>query len=183
MMSVHWRWRRQALCLTCLTLGLWLLAGLLTAWAAPGASEPGGFHRAATPAETALDRVLRLSEKDPNLVEFLLATPQYKAKADKGYAQYFTARLRADLAAMERASVAENCQGKYIDGELCGLDYNPLTCAQDLSDKAYLYRTSSSDDVRAVIDYKWPGTADPLASFDMIREAGAWKLDAVRCLP
>ena len=180
MLSAHWGWRCHALCLT---LGLWLLASLPAAWAAPRASEPGGYHRAATPAETALDRVLRLSEKDSNLVEFLLATPQYKAKNDKGYGRYFTARLRADLAAMERASVAENCQGKYIDGELCGLDYNPLTCAQDLSDKAYLYRTSSSDDARAVIDYKWPGTADPLASFDMIREAGAWKLDAVRCLP
>lgn len=178
MKSAHWGWRSQALCLT---LGLWLLAGLLTAWAAPRASEPGEFHRAATPAETALDRVLRLSEKDPNLVEFLLATPLYKAKADKGYARYFTARLRADLAAMERASVTENCQGKYLEGELCGLDYNPLTCAQDLSDKAYLYRTSSSDDARAVIDYKWPGEKQPAARFVLVREDGQWKVDAVTC--
>jgi hypothetical protein len=147
------------------------------------AAGPGGFHRAATEPEKTLDRVLRLSEKDPALVEFLLATPQYKAKAGKDYGRYVTSRLRADLAALERAAVAENCQGKYLDGELCGLDYNPLTCAQDMADGAYLYQTEFSGDGRADIAYKWPGQKAVVARFALVQEGGVWKLDAVTCQP
>ncbi|KHK04068.1 hypothetical protein [Desulfovibrio sp. TomC] len=174
---------------------LWLLVGVLAVvvldlgaglsgqTAVALALGQGGYHRAATEAEKTLDRVLRLSEKDPDLVAFLLATPQYKARAGKDYGRYVTPRLRTDLAALERATVAENCQGKYLDGELCGLDYNPLTCAQDLADGAYLYQTASSGDGRAEISYKWPGEKDSLGRFTLVQDGGVWKIDAVTCLP
>lgn len=158
-------------------------AGPAAQMALAQASGPGGFHRAATEPEKTLDRVLRLSEKDPNLVEFLLATPQYKAKSGKDYGRYVTPRLRTDLAALERATVAENCQGKYLDGELCGLDHNPLTCAQDMADGAYLYQTESAGDGRADIAYKWPGQKAVVARFALVQEGGVWKIDAVTCLP
>ena len=174
---------------------LWLLVGVALAvvfsmGAGPAgqtalarASGQGGYHRAATEAEKTLDRVLRLSEKDPDLVEFLLATPHYKAKPGKDYGRYVTPRLRTDLAALERAAVAENCQGKYIDGELCGLDYNPLTCAQDLADGAYLYQTESPGGDRAEIAYKWPGGKVVVARFTLVQDGGVWKIDVVKCQP
>ncbi|MHC1789381.1 YqhG/Tai3 family protein [Solidesulfovibrio sp.] len=171
------RWARL------LTMALWLLAGSAAATAAAQATGPGNWHRAAMEAERTLDRVLRLSEKDRNFLEFLLGTPQYQARPGKDYGRNVTARLRGSMAALERAAVTENCQGRYIDGELCGLDYNPLTCAQDEGQGAYRYKTESSGDDRAVIAYTWPGMQGMVASFRLVQEGGVWKIDAVTCRP
>lgn len=140
-----------------------------------------GFHPVETPIEKTVDTVLRLSEKDSNLLEYVLHTPQYDAKTDKGYARYFTRRLLDDMAAMEQKAVLENCNGKYVEGEICGTDYNPLTCSQDGSEAPYQYKTESSDAGKAVIAYKWKSEKDPQARFDLVEEGGAWKIDAVRC--
>ena len=48
------------------------------------------YHRAASQQENTLDTILRNSEKDQNLIEFVLRTPFYKSNKDKGYARYFT---------------------------------------------------------------------------------------------
>ncbi|MHC1710730.1 MAG: DUF3828 domain-containing protein [Solidesulfovibrio sp.] len=151
----------------------------------PAPKASATFHVATSDAEKALDHVLVLSGKHNNLLEFVLHTPAYKPKADKGYARYFTARLLTDMAAMEKKAVQKNCKGKYIKGELCGTDYNPLNCAQDDSELPYLYDTTSSAEGKAVITYKWQdgGTEEPLATFEMLQEGGEWKIDAVQCRP
>ena len=148
--------------------------------AKPTAGRP---HPAATEGEKALDKLLRLSEKRYGLVAAVLGRPG-GGKGDAALARELTtARLRRDLTELERKAVRDNCKGRYIPGELCGLDYNPLTCAQDESDAPYSYRTTVASADRADIVYSWPGAANPSASFVMVREGEAWKLDAVRCLP
>lgn len=143
----------------------------------------GRPHPAATEAEKALDKLLRLSEKRYGLVAAVLGRPG-GGKGDAALAgELTTARLRQDLAGQERKAVRDNCKGRYVPGEICGLDYNPLTCAQDESDAPYGYRTTAATADRADIAYFWPGAASPSARFVMVREAGAWKLDAVKCLP
>ena len=62
--------------------------------------EAAGFHPASSPVETLVDKVLRLSEKEQQLLEYVLHTPQYDAKNGKDYARYFTKRLLDDMAAM-----------------------------------------------------------------------------------
>jgi len=177
----------RCVCLLVLSLLFWTVVGL---FAGPSplvlAGAPGGgasaFHPAAGDAEKTLDRVLRLSEKDANLLDFVRRTPDYKPKADKGYVRYFTKRFLDAMAAMEKKAVRENCQGKYSDGEICGLDYNPLTCAQDRADNAYRYATdASSEEGMASVRYTWPGSKKPLAAFGMVQEGGQWKIDSVRC--
>ncbi|BAH75578.1 hypothetical protein [Solidesulfovibrio magneticus] len=146
----------------------------------PAAGRP---HPAATEAEKALDKLLRLSEKRVGLVAALLGRPG-GGKGEAALARELTTvRLRHDLSELERKAVRDNCKGRYIPGELCGLDYNPLTCAQDESDAPYSYRTTAATADRSDITYSWPGSAAPSASFVMVREAGVWKLDAARCLP
>lgn len=140
-------------------------------------------HVATTDAEKQLDRIVRLSEKDQNLSEFVLGTPAYKPKADNGYAKLFTKRLRAAMAEHERAAVKENCKGRYIPGELCGLDYNPLTCAQDEAEKPYRYKTEHAASDKVVIVLARPGEKKPAVRFEMARKGGQWKLDAAHCLP
>ena len=148
--------------------------------AKPAAGRP---HPAATEAEKALDKLLRLSEKRYGLVAAVLSRPG-GGKGDAALAgELTTVRLRRDLAELERKAVRDNCKGRYVPGEICGLDYNPLTCAQDESDAPYSYRTTAGAADQADIAYSWPGAAAPSASFVMVREAGAWKLDAVKCLP
>ena len=149
----------------------------------PSAIAPKGYHTASSEAETALDAILRLSDKDDNMLNFVLHTPDYKPKADKGYAGHFTQRLLRDMAEMEKKAVQQNCKGKYIKGELCGTEYNPLTCAQDASDSGYLYRTDSSGNSKATISYAWPGEKKRLAVFEMVLENGRWKIDSVTCNP
>jgi len=146
----------------------------------PAAGRP---HPAATEAEKALDKLLRLSEKRFGLVAAVLGRPS-GGKNDVALArELITARLRQDLAGQERRAVRDNCKGRYVPGEICGLDYNPLTCAQDESDAPYSFRTTAATVDRADIVYVWPGAATPSASFVMVWETGVWKLDAVRCLP
>jgi hypothetical protein len=149
----------------------------------PTAMAMQGYHLASSDAETTLDAILRLSDKDDNMLNFVLHTPDYKPKADKGYAKHFTQRLLHDMAEMEKRELKSKCGGKYLKGELCGTEYNPLTCAQDASDSGYLYRTDSSVDSKAIISYAWPGEKKRLAVFEMIRENGRWKLDSVTCNP
>ena len=150
----------------------------------PGKPEAVRPHPAATEAEKALDKLLRLSEKRYGLVAAVLGRPG-GGKGDAALARELTtARLRQDLAGQERKAVRDNCKGRYVPGEICGLDYNPLTCAQDESDAPYGYRTTTSSTAdQADIAYSWPGAASPSARFVMVREAGAWKLDAAKCLP
>uniref|UniRef100_I2Q134 DUF3828 domain-containing protein n=1 Tax=Desulfovibrio sp. U5L TaxID=596152 RepID=I2Q134_9BACT len=162
---------------------LWLVLVLLIAAAPAHPAGNAGYHVAASEAEKALDKVLHLSGKDPNLLEFVLRTPSYKPKADKGYARFFTKRLLDDMAAQEKAAVQENCNGRYVAGELCGLDYNPLTCAQDEPAGAYRYKTESSAEEKAVVAYKWPEEKDKAATFEMVEEGGMWKVDRVTCRP
>ncbi|WP_300157437.1 DUF3828 domain-containing protein [Solidesulfovibrio sp.] len=165
---------------TALAMGLALLP--LPKTAAAGDVSPKSWHQPETDAEKALAKVLRLSEKDQNLLEFVLRTPFYKAKAGKGYARFFTRRLLSDMAAMERATVRENCRGKYLPGELCGTDHNPLTCAQDAME-GYLFMTQSQDATHAAIAYRWPTETKTAARYDLVHEDGVWKLDRVRCGP
>jgi hypothetical protein len=149
----------------------------------PTAMALKGYHTASSEAEMALDEILRLSDKDDNMLNFVLRAPDYKPKADKGYAGHFTQRLLRDMAEMERREVKSKCGGKYIQGELCGTEYNPLTCAQDMSDSGYLYRTDSSGGSKATISYAWPGEKKRLAVFEMVLEHGRWMIDSVKCNP
>ena len=182
--GAHMKYFRLLLVFQLLLLGLGAIAATASGQVQDG-PEPNlsAYHLAASDAEKTLDRVLRSSEKDANLLDFVLHTPWYKPRADKGYVGYFTKHFLSVMAEMEKKAVKDNCKGKYLKGEICGLDYNPLTCAQDQAETRYLYRADSSDDAKAVISYVWPGEAQRAAVFEMLYENGCWKIDAVRCRP
>lgn len=166
--------------LAVLAIGVGLFLSPIVAMA--GNTSPQPWHPPQTEAEKTLATVLRLSEKDQNLLEFMLRTPFYKAKSDKGYARFFIQRLLSDMAAMERAAVKENCRGKYVPGELCGTDHNPLTCAQDEMD-GYLFKTQSQDATHALLASRRPTEKRTVAQYELVHEDGMWKLDRVHCGP
>ncbi len=148
-------------------------------------AKDGTFHTATTPAEKALAHVLDLSSKDGNLFSFVLNHPDRDHTKDLTYQGFFTNELLATLAERERKLVEESCGGVYLDGEICGMDYDPIACAQDYSDSGNLYRSEMSQSDLAIISYTVPGDladqATPIAQYRLVRRGEAWLIDSVRC--
>lgn len=86
------------------------------------------------------------------------------------------------VADVERRLVKKTCGGVY-DGEICGLDFNPVTCAQDYSEDGYVYRTEDTGHGAAVVSLKWPRLSGVVATYRMIRSDNHWIMDGVECGP
>lgn len=148
-------------------------AAVLASPAAWGAATPAGLHPPKSPAETALDKILKIADRDDELLDNLLHRyPVAKAK-QIDYRPMLTAQLIAAMQAEERRLVKQDCGGKYLEGELCGMDYSPVTCAQDTV-TPYTYRTVAQHDRDAII-------AGPAATYRMVQAGRGWQLDGVKC--
>ncbi|MBI5427493.1 MAG: sel1 repeat family protein [Nitrospinae bacterium] len=146
----------------------------------PSAPEP--FHVARTPAEKALDDILRRADQDKNIFHYVLGTPFYDAEKDSGYARLFTKNFLRAAAKKESDAVKRSCDGKYT-GEICGLDSSPINCAQDISESGYLHRTMEDDGRRAIISSMGVDFApeEVKTSYRLIKDGNRWRLDGVAC--
>ncbi len=163
--------------------------------AASGESIPGnrlplttndyGFHTATTAPEKSLDKILMLdnSISDRGKIFYYL-TGRINKKDASEYSYFFTEPFRASVTKAELELVEKDCGGKYIEGELCGLDFSPINCAQD-SSEFYFYRTEKATRNETIISYKWPGSvsndAIKYTKFRLVKEGSIWKLDGVSC--
>jgi len=151
--------------------------GLALAW--PAAAE--NIHPPMTTAERTLDGILKHSDHDADELDNLFGgRGQRNFHPSVDYSKVLTAPLIAAITAKEKALVQAGCGGHYQKGEVCGMDFSPITCAQDMSD-SYLYRTEASGGDRTEISYYWPGTKQPVAAYRLIRQAETWKIDGIRC--
>ena len=156
---------------------LFVAVGLALAW--PAAAE--NIHPPKSTAERALDGILKHADQDPDQLDNLFeGRGQRPFRPAEDYTKVLSAPLIAAMSAKEKALVQAACDGHYRKGELCGLDYSPITCAQDLSD-SYLYRTEASGGDRAEISYYWPGTKKSVATYRLVRQAETWKIDGISC--
>ena len=134
-----------------------------------------------TQSERALNATLRAADKDRDLLDNLLAgrgDPHFKKTFD--YAPRLTDALMKAIAAEEAALVGKDCAGRYVEGDICGLDYSPITCGQDESN-AYLYHTEQDDGHTAVITYSTSKKQKPIATYRMTLVVDRWKIDGVKC--
>lgn len=144
------------------------------------------FHPPQTSAEKYLDALLMQSARDDNIHEYLLGRPSYEVNKDSGYNQWVTTSLVMAIRDKERSLVKENCNGAYRDGEMCGMDIHLPFCAQDISDRAFLFHTLEQTADQALIVYAWQEHLDQQAftaspRFRMIKEKNLWKLDGLDC--
>lgn len=144
---------------------------------------PVQFHPPASGGELAVDALLRQVDGGDGVFLFVLKRPDRVVADDPGYAPKFTPGLLAAMAEAERAEVASNCAGRYRDGEVCGLDFNPVTCAQDVPDSGRLYRLDAASSGVEVISAIWADRTDSGATYRMVQKDGMWKLDGVACHP
>jgi hypothetical protein len=168
---------------TGLFLATFSVASILSAaTAAEAPPPPDGWHKPASATELALDAIIKRVDKDDDqMYKIRRARDKVKTRGGVDYATLLTQPLLAAIAQAEAAEVKKNCGGKYIRGELCGLDYDPVTCAQDYND-TYLYRTEQEGPLEARIAYTWPNdTANPAAIYHLIRQGDRWMIDGIAC--
>jgi hypothetical protein len=138
----------------------------------------GSFHAPATAPEKALDKILHLADADEDQLANLLHRPGSDGRVD--YTQMLTPALIAALRNEEKKLVRKECGGKYLDGEECGFDYSPITCAQD-SEPSYIYHTILEFDAKAVIEYAWPNQPSSAATYTVVKGKSGWLIDGVTC--
>jgi hypothetical protein len=146
-----------------------------------GQAQPARFHPPVTPAERALDATLRAAEADDGVLDNLL-----EGRGERGYrptvnyGSRLTGSLLAAIRRAERDMVRRECGGRYKSGEICGLDYNPITCAQDRVGRRLVATLSDSAGRTRIALASAPG--GPVhATYTAVEEGGAWKVDGVSC--
>ncbi|HZZ88314.1 MAG TPA: hypothetical protein VFE13_08255 [Caulobacteraceae bacterium] len=167
-----------------------LAAIALTASAAPAAATaPSAFHPARSPTELALARILEADAGKPEQVDPAAAgrsghRPRTAPPKGAPYLKYLTVGLATAILQEEAQDVQRACGGVYKDGEECGMDSDPVVCAQDFPER-YLFRTVRSQPGLAVIEAAWPPDqgAEPVGNgtYRLKVVAGVWKLDGIEC--
>lgn len=141
------------------------------------------WHAPETIPELALNRILKLADSDRDQLDNLFGgrgAKNFRQTID--YTTTLTAPLRAAIRSAEDLEVKNSCGGSYTPGELCGLDFSPISCTQDYND-VYLYETTSESEYAALVSYTWPRDEQPIATYKLIKESGHWKIDGIRCGP
>ena len=138
------------------------------------------FHPPQSPAERALDAMLHRADADEGQLANLLGRPDADHRFD--YRTILTAREIGVLREQEHDMVENDCGGHYREGEVCGFDYSPVTCAQDQLEH-YLYRTVEVKADRTMIDYAWPPESKTVAQYTLVKNQTGWKIDMIECLP
>jgi hypothetical protein len=166
---------------------VWLVVtAVITVWVAMNFSNESPFHAPVTDAEKALDATLQTVGNDKYMFANAHIHPMPVPNGKHvDYSPLLTAKLIARITADEKRMVSETCNDVYVEGEVCGFDYDPILCAQDVN-PTYVYKTLQADASRASIDYSWPMEGSrretTSAHYGMVKDGGRWKIDTVSCV-
>lgn len=160
-----------------------VIAALL--WSLPATAQmPAygmGFHDPRTAPEKALARILDLDEKHYALfMKLTSGSPDYTPSIAKEYSGLFTTELLHAMETKQKSMVEDQCGGKYIEGEICGLDYSPISCTQD-NGWPRVFRTEQESPRETIVSYTMPESYFPGPSYRLINNEGVWKLDGIDC--
>ena len=135
-------------------------------------------------AASMLSAILTLNIADRNMLSCILK----QSDCDMSHLNYdklFSQGLLDALANAEKEALQRNCDGEYRPGELCGLDADPLICAQDSPD-FYLYRIIKTTESEAIIESAWPqypgsegAVPEDHTTYRMLKKNGHWILDGI----
>jgi hypothetical protein len=146
------------------------------------------FHSAQSEAERALARILKLDADNPGQIDPAVETagrrPRTTPPAGATYLKYLTTPLATAILVEEARQVKANCGGVSKRGEECGMDADPIICAQDFP-KSYLFQTTQSAPALVVVEAAWPPDqgAQPSRSgaYRLKLTGGVWKVDGISC--
>jgi hypothetical protein len=140
------------------------------------------FHKAQSVPEKRLEEIIHQAENDGEMTGYLLKIPGFDP-SDRGYSQLFTDALFSAWQDTQTKLLQQDCGGEYREDMVCGVDGNPVTCSQDISDTGYLYRTVQANADMALVSYSWPHQPDGtgIPTYRLVKEGSLWKLDGVDC--
>lgn len=141
----------------------------------------GAFHRPASGPEKSLDKILQIDRAGPALGNFVLKLPGRLSARKNMFSHLFTKPLLDAWQEAQSTAARQECGGKYVPGEMCGLmDHSVVSCGQDGND-VYFYRTIRADARQATVTYTWPSSMTDGPVYRMVNIGGSWKLDGVDC--
>jgi hypothetical protein len=165
-------------------------AVILATMASAGVASAGpAFHPAQSAAEHALARILKLDgdtpgQIDPTGIAANGRRPRTTPPPGAAYLRYLTRPLAVAILVAEAREVKANCGGVYTPGDECGMEADPIICAQDFP-ASYLFRTTRSGPGLAVVEAAWPPDrgAQPTRSgaYRLTLTGGVWKIDGISC--
>ncbi len=126
-----------------------------------------------------INTLVTVSEKDIDQLDNLLNgrnTQPFKQTVD--YSRYLTQNLIDSIRHEETRLVNDACQGHYHDGEICGIDYSPITCGQDTP--TFTYKIIHSESNRAIITAQHLNYPE-IVTYYLVRPNKHWKVDGVNC--
>ena len=168
---------------------LWAASIALTAGTATAAAAQAAYHAAQSPTEQALERILKADEKPPESVDPTGGSaghrPRTSPPAGAPYLKYLTMPLATAILVAEARQVKANCGGVYKSEEVCGMDSDPIVCAQDFPDH-YLFRTIQSGPSLVIVEAAWPpdqsgAQPSPSGAYRLTLTGGVWKIDGIAC--
>jgi len=134
---------------------------------------------------------LKLKPPRNDLADFLRQLPRRNTQRDREFQSKFTDALVQSITAADQAGGRANCDGA------CGVDYDPILCAQDILIPPHSYLTTSKakgndwpDNVaatayRAYVRYRRGEANDPYAhriDYLMEKQLGRWKIAGINCI-
>lgn len=137
------------------------------------------FHLPQTAAEETLDHIIRYAENGEVEADLMGESKRSTQK----YQNMFTENLLKSLAVIQVCQTQEKCGIPALEGQIYGMDENPVSCQQDMDDLPYVYKTLYQDDSAAILIMHWQSQ---LASADgplykLVKTENSWHLDGIRC--
>lgn len=161
----------------------------------PATANEIDFSAPTTAPEKALHAILQrhgheTGQRSTDLFEFLTQRSGRSKANDGRYQSKFTASLVQAIRAVEQSMHEKDCEG------ICGLDFDPITCAQDILLPPHAYFTtrtektngwptnSESNAQRAYVLYRNSQAGNPYVyriDYLLEKEHGTWKIAGVFC--
>ncbi|MGD0191509.1 MAG: hypothetical protein ABSD74_12280 [Rhizomicrobium sp.] len=145
--------------------------------ASVGSVADSSFHKARSISEIALDRILKIADADDRILDNLFHRyPDDPVTRSQrvDYSRFLTTELIQLFSREQRKLVQEDCGGVYLKGELCGMDYNPVTCTNgELGAPSYSTKRQTNNSALIM--------ADTGNEYTLAQERGVWKLTGVKC--
>lgn len=163
---------------------LWAIILSLFPFISAEASDPIIFSRPQTAAEKALEHILKTADGvgGEGYAFYAYVTGSPTRTPSRSFAALVTDAYRTTVTSMQNAALNATCGGKYLEGEECGLDINPILCAQD-SPAEYFYHTAVAEQDSAIVLVAWSAHAplSTIVTYHMRYENSHWKIDGVNC--
>ncbi len=135
------------------------------------------------------------------LLDYIQTWPHQRPDVELQYQNLFTKDFIYGWAREEERLVNIECDGKYDNDRICGLDFVALTCCQD-GGGIYLYRTLEESESHAIIAVIWysawpdfqlcrepsydletfnPENYNAMVLYKLVKRNEAWLLDGLVC--